>query len=245
MKLKPISLITSCALTVTILLGLSSCFNLNCIDGNNQVITQQRTIPGSFDEISLAADFTVFIKPGSSEEKIVVDAESNLMPYIITDIKGNRLVLRTPNNTCIDPHESVIITIFTNKKFHKLDISGSGYMQCDSLNVNDLSLNISGSGDIKLPLYVNTLDANISGSGDIEVWGEAKNSKLNISGSGNIRAINLIQNHCKAVISGSGNIYVYVINDLDVTISGSGSVYYKGNPLIEAHISGSGSVKPV
>lgn len=226
-----------------VLISCNSCFFSDRIEGNGKLTTETRAIDASFNEISLSSEFTVYIVH-SSENKVVVEAESNLMEYIYTDVRSKNLSVRTPNNTWLDPRRDIIITVYTDYEINDLSISGSGYIESDTLKTSTLDLTISGSGDIKIPLLADKLQADISGSGDIQVWGICPVADYNISGSGNIKAMGLETKTCKAHISGSGDINVFVTERLEVNISGSGSVYYKGNPLIDAQISGSGGVHP-
>ncbi len=70
----------------------------------------------------------------------------------------------------------------------------------------------------------------LTGSGEIELWGIAQVGDLNISGSGKIKALHLEQDECSASITGSGDMYVFVYDYLDVNITGSGNIFYRGNP---------------
>jgi hypothetical protein len=229
--------------SLPVLFSFNSCFLADRIEGNGNMKTETRTMDASFNQISLSSDFTVYIVK-SDENKIIVEAESNLMEYIYTDVRSNDLSLRTPNNTWLDPRRDIIITIYTDNEINDISISGSGYIEADTIDASTLQLSISGSGDMKIPVNVDRLKANISGSGNINVWGYAPNAEYDISGSGDIKAIGVETKTCDAHISGSGDITVYVTDRLNVHISGSGSVYYEGNPLIDADISGSGGVHP-
>ena len=46
------------------------------------------------------------------------------------------------------------------------------------------------------------------------------------------------------MISGSGKIFVYATDYLNIIITGSGSVYYRGSPRISSTITGFGSFRP-
>ncbi len=76
----------------------------------------------------------------------------------------------------------------------------------------------------------------------LDLMGESNTSTHTISGSGDINAFSFIQKECTAKISGSGNMYLHVIDYLDVNISGSGTVFYIGDPQLTIKITGSGSV---
>jgi hypothetical protein len=227
-------------LILFVLVFIVSCDDLRCIDGNNEMNTQPRSITAGFDGVSLSSDFTVFIVHGL-KDSISVEAESNLLPNIITEVNRGTLELKTASNTCLNPRKPVIIRISTTN-LTNLAITGSGTIQSDSITTNQLSISVSGSGSFKAPVNVKMFNAVIAGSGNIEVWGKASNADLSITGSGNMESYGLDQDSCNTAISGSGNIFVYVRKALSASISGSGSVFYKGNPEIDMHISGSGKV---
>ena len=240
----------------TLLIGFGGCYKSHGISGNNQVVTETRQMH-SFDKIVNEGSFNIFIMQDSIFQ-VVVEAESNLIPYIRTLVNGNTLIIDTREN--LSNHSPMNIYVKTPTLFG-VDLQGSGFMNLDSLNTDHLQLEINGSGDINgevvansvnatisgsgsifLSAHTNTIDTQISGSGILDLNGEANKGTHTISGSGNINAYNFLQKECHAKISGSGNMYLNVSDLLDATISGNGSVFYIGNPEVTVHITGSGSV---
>ncbi|HOW24288.1 MAG TPA: head GIN domain-containing protein [Bacteroidales bacterium] len=233
----------------------------NCIDGNGIVQTETR-ITGSFTGISSESFFDVYLIQDSIEE-VIVEAESNLLPYIQTVVSGSVLILREQKHYCLDNTLPVKITVRV-KNLEKVALTGSGNIQGNSeLETHSLEIDLTGSGNIdmevkaqqveawlggsgNIDLGVTTYDiqATITGSGDLHFWGETLDSDVTITGSGNIRAYGLVQDNCYVTITGSGSVYVFVNDYLDVKITGSGSVYYRGSPQIKASITGSGKVVP-
>jgi len=130
----------------------------------------------------------------------------------------------------------------TTPALEGLHLSGSGFIEAEYFETEDLDLFVSGSGSISTVVSAGFVEARISGSGKINVSGDAGDTKFNISGSGNIYANNLESVNCQAFISGSGNMRVFAVETLRADISGSGNVYYKGNPDVDYHVSGSGKV---
>lgn len=264
MSLKQLFRITSMKTINKIFLGIlattliwsEGCNKLQRIDGNDMVKTETRTLV-SFNQMKNEGSFNIYIKQDSVFEA-TVEAESNLIPHIRTLVNGNTLVIDTRENL----YNHFPINIYVKTPFiNGARQSGSGYIQLDSLNTDNMEVNISGSGSIKGQIITNYLNASISGSGSIDLYAEASSTDTKISGSGDImlvgksftgthtisgsgsiRASNFLQNEVIAKISGSGNMYLNVSDKLDVTISGSGSVYYIGDPQLSINISGSGSV---
>ncbi len=245
---------------------LNSCdFIWDCIDGNGIIESEYRDVE-DFDGIVSEGAFDVYITQAENYE-VMIETDENLLPFIITEKKRGNLVIRTLNHRCLN--SSGDIKVFVSlPDIYEIELAGSGRIECDNIITDNLDVNLIGSGKILLGLsedgYVETekLDINHTGSGDIEVdvdadeievdltgsgeielYGTANETDLTISGSGRIDADELIQQECKAKITSSGRIYVYVEEYLEVVITGSGDVYYKGNPVISRKITGSGDIR--
>ncbi|MFH2141456.1 MAG: head GIN domain-containing protein [Bacteroidota bacterium] len=209
------------------------------IKGNGHVVNEARSV-SSFDEIKSCDDFNVFVTQDSINS-IIVEAEENLVPYISTEINGNKLTIKTEKNRNLHNTKPVNIYLHTGSLSH-VSLSGSGNINIEGANTGFLELDISGSGNINCQIDAGSIDAHIAGSGDMTLAGTSDESNFKISGSGKIRSYNLEQYNCHSDISGSGNIYVFANDLLDVDISGSGNVYYIGIPSVNTRITGSGSV---
>ena len=103
------------------------------------------------------------------------------------------------------------------------------------------SLQLSGSGGVSAEgLQVNALRVEISGSGTMNLAGSADEERIAMSGSGRYDAAGLSSRSVEVDISGSGTAAVAVSEQLRVDISGSGTVTYSGDPRIDQSVSGSG-----
>jgi len=253
MKIKQIILF---GILAGVVLWSTGCNKINGINGNNQVTSETRNLV-SFNKVENDGTFNVYIS-NDSVFTVRVEAESNLIPHIRTRVNGNTLEIDTRENLNNNNPMNVYVTTPIIQGAY---LNGSGTVTLDSLDTENLEVDlsgsgsmtgkvtstslitkISGSGSINLNAITNSCTTRISGSGDIELIGESLSGDFSISGSGNIRTTNFVQKECIAKISGSGNMYLNIIEYLDVTISGSGNVYYVGNPQVNTHITGSGSV---
>jgi hypothetical protein len=248
--------------TLAILLLMAGLIFTGCytpwhhIEGNYDVNTETRQV-GSFHQVVNEGEFDVYIIQDGLDE-IVIEAESNLIPLIRTQVEGSALVINTKDN--LHSHYPMKVYVHTDE-IDEVTLSGSGLMHAEDIVTGDLEINLSGSGDIffygtaqdvngsisgsgsmDLGLTCMELNADISGSGEMEVAGAGNKGDFDISGSGSIRAYDFILQECYATISGSGSIYVTVEDYLKVNISGSGNVSYIGTPVLEIKITGSGSV---
>ena len=222
-----------------LMIGLSSCMDEIFLEGNGHLETQNRSITG-FDEVHSSGDFNVKVVPGS-EFSVVVKAESNLLPYIETNVSGKTLKIGT-NGIHSLHHNLPIEVLITQPELKGLSLSGSGLLYTGSFDCDNIQISLSGSGDIDTEISADKVKANISGSGTIFLAGEAFESDFRISGSGKIKAYDLVQDHCQTSISGSGDMYVNVSETLYAGISGSGKIFYINHPAVQSNISGSGKV---
>jgi hypothetical protein len=254
MKTKNTTLVILLLLTVLIFTG---CYdNWHRVEGNSVVTTETRQV-GSFHQVFNEGEFDVYIIQDSLDE-VMIEAESNLIPLIRTNIEGSALVIDTRDN--LQPNFPMKVYVHTTE-LDEIKLSGSGLMEAEDIVTGDMDISISGSGNISfsgtahnvktsisgsgsmdLDLTCNELKADISGSGEMNVVGTGYNGDFHISGSGSIHAYSFTLQECSATISGSGSIYVTAEDHLDVNISGSGNVYYLGEPVINTKITGSGSV---
>lgn len=223
-------MVSSCILVI-----LSCSYNYS----NAQTTKDVRGLP-SFNSISLSMSGHVYLTQGNTQ-KIEIEADKNILPYILTEIRGDELIIKTENGNWRDMGTvNIYITI---PNISALSVSGSGKITCkNTLETSAISLNVSGSGSVEITsLKTQRIESKISGSGSIELSGEqASVLEAYISGSGNLDALNLPAGSVEVKISGSGNARVYATEKLDSGIAGSGSVHYKGNPRINANSTGSG-----
>jgi hypothetical protein len=212
----------------------------NRIKGSGPVVSQDFDLD-EISGVSLSIDAQVYILKGDSQT-VRIEAQQNIINNIELLINSEDIWFIGFDRPVKD-HAPIDIFI-TSTGMDYFSISGSGSIESNDYfaDTTDVTLNISGSGNIYVNTIAHILESTISGSGQIHLEGEASEHRINISGSGSVRAFNLATLETFVRISGSGNTEVWVSDYLDVIISGSGNVYYRGNPQIDINISGSGGV---
>lgn len=224
-----------------LLFATTSCIEDFTIHGNGMAASEGR-ITTVFNQVKSEGAFDVHITSGD-EFDIIVNAESNLLPYIETDVNNHNLRIHIRGIHNIKNQLPMEVYI-TTPYLEGITQSGSGMVTSDYFSPDHFTATISGSGSISTAIDAVAVDAFISGSGKLILSGAATNAGFTVSGSGKIEAAQLNVHDCTAKISGSGNMWVNVEQYLKANISGSGNVFYAGTPNIEKHISGSGNVIP-
>ena len=237
MKIHRYPIITLAVLLVII---LNSCENFNCIEGNHRFDSEERPT-GYFSGIELDGYFDVYVNYDTLTS-VTVEGDENLLRYITTYTKGNTLEIGTSSRRCLESGNPIVITVNTPTLYH-LNLNGSGFINCSYFNTQSLDIELDGSGDIYVDVDCDELRADVEGSGEIRLVGSCFTSYLGIDGSGRIRAFDFESEECYVDIYGSGDVYVFVWDILDVYIDGSGIVYYEGSPVVRERIDGSGEVR--
>lgn len=213
------------------------------INGNGKMTTQSRTV-SEYDQVSLLGNMDVELVQGK-EGNLKVEAEENLIKYIITEVEDNSLKIRVKKGYNLDPSHNMHIKVTVPfESLEAVTLTGSGDIySTDEIRSKRFDIRIVGSGDVKLFVTAKDAKASITGSGDIALKGSAENFDCKVTGSGDISAFNFKSEIVHATVLGSGDIEVYASEELTAKTPGSGDIEYKGNPRKEDFKTmGSGSI---
>ncbi len=213
------------------------------IKGNGNMTKITRTT-SDYDAIKCAGSFDYILVAGT-EGNITIEGEENLLEYIITEVEGGKLKVKTRNNVSLRTsyNKTIKITI-PFKDINEVSLSGSGDLwNEDKITSNNLKVALAGSGDVVINLEASSLKTSLSGSGDIILKGQTNDLDMSLAGSGDIQAFGLQANNTDVSLAGSGDIEVVSNKNLRARVAGSGDIQYKGNPDKEdTKVSGSGSI---
>ncbi|RFZ95845.1 DUF2807 domain-containing protein [Mucilaginibacter conchicola] len=204
---------------------------------------QDRHLSG-FNAVDVAGSYDVVITQGSSES-VKVDAPSDVINKIITEVNGGVLKIYTKSGTSWNWTGNKKMIVYVGiKDVNAVSLAGSGdVMFKNGLKASSLKLKLTGSGDLTGKVDVTNLESSIGGSGDITISGRADNSTVSVVGSGDFTGQNLATQNTQVKVAGSGDARVNVGEKLDAAVVGSGDVHYTGSVKnVSTSKAGSGSV---
>ena len=192
------------------------------IKGNGDVTTITRTT-SDYSDIKCSGSMDFILIKGT-EGKLTIEGESNLLEYIITEVDGDVLKIKTENNISLRPSYNKTITI--------------------TIPFEDIEyVSLSGSGDVVLDVDANEINASVTGSGDLTLRGKTTQLKTSVTGSGDFHGYKLDAIDVDAKVTGSGDIEIICNGNLKARVTGSGDIEYKGAPKTEdSKVMGSGSI---
>ena len=214
------TLLITLAVIIIIIFIIKNNLTKNNIQGSGNIISESREL-NNFTSIILLGSLDVNIKTSESNNCVVV-ADDNLIPYIKTEVVNNKLNISL--NESYSSEEKLVVNINT-PNYDEVSLSGSGNINILDFKNNNLSLNISGSG-------------NITGNGEVETL------VVKINGSGNLMSKEIKSKSATITINGSGDGEVFASDSISAKINGSGNIKYFGNPEnVDSIINGSGNIK--
>jgi hypothetical protein len=229
-------------LSLIAFLGLASCrFMGKRIHGNGVIKSEEKTV-SSFKDVEAYGNIKLNVIQGDLKP-IKIECDENLLSYIEVTQEGDLVKIETRKNVNLIPSGNINVYV-TSPVYKSIEVSGSSDIigQTKISSTEELSLQASGAGDIKMEVDAPKITTGISGSGSISLKGQAKDLDIDLSGAGHAYCYDLLTENTSVQISGAGSAQVYASVKLNAEVSGAGNISYKGNASVSQQISGAGSV---
>jgi len=226
--------------------GCSGSFNdqTKIITPSDKIISENRSVSG-FNAIEFSTLGKMNIIQGDTES-LNISGPDNLVPEIVTEVKGQTLIVRSKGDISVTNLNSGNMLTFTIvvKEFTSLTTSGLGDTQVDMLTTPSMAVTMSGAGQMQFNQFVtDEFNLTLSGLGGISLTGETKHASVDLSGAGSVNAPDFKIQEADVTVSGLGGATVWVTDQLTGDLSSSGSVNYFGSPKTSLNSSSLGSFK--
>lgn len=199
------------------------------VSGNGNVVEEDRDISG-FDGVHVSSSIDVYLTEGN-EYEVRVEADENLMEVILTEVKGNMLVVKTDRaNIRRARSKKVHVTM---PELAELKISSAGGCKGQTpFTCDELRLGISSAGDLSLEVDADKIYLDISSSGDARLQGSTNLLDASLSSAGGLYAYDLIAKEADISVSSAGDARVYATEEISMNASSAGSIYYRGDAQV-------------
>ena len=213
---------------IALVLGTTSCINAQFLGekGNGNVIKQDREI-GHFTAISAGTGLDVYVVQGD-KEAVTVETDENLQDNIITEIRGNKLIVKVEDRIRRAKAMVVYITLVDVNEIHIS--SGCHFKTKSSIKVKELEITVSSGANADLNINADKLSCAVSSGADANLWGTANYFYAKASSGSDLDARKLTAQRCKAKASSGADVTVNATEKIDASASSGGDVSYYGNP---------------
>ena len=202
-------------------------FGEDRVRGNGEVVDQNRDLDG-FTGINTCCSFRVEVAEG--DFNVRVEAESNLLEFIETEVRGRTLHIKYTDGANFKSTEPINVYV-SLPELTGIDASSSSRVKGTTpFSGEDLELDVSSSANIIVEFTGDRVDLDASSSGRIEVRGSARRVTADASSASSIDAEELEAEDGVADVSSAANISLHTSKSLRADASSAGSVSYRGNP---------------
>lgn len=219
---------------VLLLIGLKN----TLIIGDGTSYQNERFLE-SFNSVQYNGRGKIRIVTGETN-MIQVVCDKNLLPYLKTEIKGEKLRIYFSKRVKTNVLPEFLITLKTLKR---LNLSGSIQLESTALlNAQTASIFLKGNCSALLNLQGEELQLKQSGSSVIQLTGNLKKCKLLSHGAAVIDGSDLKIEEATVKIQGSSRCSINPTMILNGEIKGSGVIEYQNTPEVNKIIQGSGTI---
>ncbi len=210
----------------------------NRIVGNGEVTVENRPVD-DFEELTFCCNLRVELTQGPTTE-VRVEAESNLLPYVKTEVSGKRLRIGFRDNVNFRSKEPIVVYV-TVPTLTYIGGEAGGQLQMQSAFTGErMELEAGSAAFIEAEFSGAELRARADSGGHIEVKGSGKSVDAAASSGGAVSAQHYLAERGEAEASSGGGVDINVSEALEADASSGGRVSYRGEATNINVRSGSG-----
>jgi hypothetical protein len=212
----------------------------NRVNGNRNVVTEDRSTKDDFTKIKVSTGLDLYISQGSKNQ-ITVEADENLQDIIRTEVKDGVLRIYSEKNIWRAKARKVYVTVETLEALTAT--SGSDAYAKETLKVNDLKISATSGADIHISVSANTIETTATSGSNIEVSGASNNHISKATSGASIDAYQLRSKNVTVKVTSGANINVHASESIDAKATSGGDIDFKGSPKkVNKKTSSGGSV---
>jgi len=213
-------------------------FNSNTVEGDGVAARDQRMV-GTVNGLDVNGSIVVDVRVGPATS-LVVEADSNLLPLIRTDVRGDTLNIYTDRSY---RSRNPVHVIYTVPRLTDLRQNGSGRVSVEGLGGTPLTVRRNGSGSVSVSGQVASLEADSDGSGSLDATRlQSASAKVSLTGSGRLEVGQVRGDYAIVNLNGSGQLRLGgAVRSLTARANGSGHLDLGGLSSDQADLSSSGS----
>ncbi len=210
------------------------------IRGNGTIKTESRNA-GVFSIVDVSGNIEVHVKQDSAFS-VRVEADENLMEYIVIRTDGGRLVIQPKEHSNLSGSKAIKVYV-SAPVFKKLEASGASDIVSDNLlSSESIDIDVTGASSVKLEIKSPRVSADVTGASSVFLTGQTKDLSLDGQGASHLRCYQLLSENADVDVSGASSSEVFASVNLKADASGASNIKYKGAAKHTGSASGAGSI---
>ena len=228
-----------------VLVGTSVLFSAckkHFINPSSDITSMERFVE-EFIGVDVSEAIEVTITYSNNEQKVVVEANSNLHPYVMTEVVGGKLKIHMQKNVKLGKNSTIKVHV-TMPEIVLLEVSGASEVTfTNQIVTNHLDIEASGASKISGSLNAASVNLELSGASEVNFQGASSLATFSMSGASTFDSFSFHVNDLNADLSGASVVFVTVNNHLNLVASGASEFHYSGDCSIgELSLTGSSTL---
>ena len=220
------------SLIMIIALLANGCTPFNTVRPSKTITVEERYVTG-FTGIDVSTAFTVDITFSQTEDKIEVESNANIHPYIVTDNVGGTLIIKIRNGINIRGNTTLKVHITTTTPLEYLGASDAvRIILLNDLDTDDLTISASDASEISGTVYANTVQVFIDDASSLDLDGTTDVLTADISDASSMGHYDFVVNEANMTLSDASNASLTVNDIINLNASDASIFRYKGTALI-------------
>lgn len=209
--------------------------------GSGNIISVQKSVP-EFTAISISGNIDAELRTGP--QKLIVEADDNLIRYIKTEVSNNKLKISTGPGNLRDAHLKVYITA---PAINRISTSSSAEVFLkDRLKADGkIFLGASSAGEIEGAVDAPMVELDASSGSEMRVSGRTRELNVDASSGADVEAFELLSETTEVSASSGSEVKVHASVALKASASSGAGIKYRDGGQTTISSSSGGNVDRV
>ena len=198
----------------------------------------------SYNALEVQDAIEVNVTQSVNNQELVVEANSNLHEYIVTEVISGKLIIRMKNHVNIKKNPTIKVHL-TVSSLSAIEASGASKIELLNPYTNSsVEIKLSGASRIFGNITSNYTKLSASGASSAHLLGQMDNMNVDLSGASVLKDFGLIIDSLDIDMSGASTAYLTVNNSINIKATGASTLFYEGDATIDnIDLSGASQVK--
>ncbi len=218
-------------------------FSMPLLQAQDQVVVDAnatlRTLTEPFHRIRLSGNIKLVLSQSEEVSLAVSASQEKYITNIKTVVDNGTLRIYWDGENW-NGNKSRSLTVYLSfKEISEIEASGaSSVTAAGTINLQKLSVDLSGASSMKVNLNAQLLTLELSGASSSTLQGVARILNVECSGASDVNLYGLIAETCNATASGASDMELNATRELNAIASGASHIYYKGEAITSIKSSG-------
>ena len=156
------------------------------ITGSTELVERTKPVP-EFHAVAASRGVDVII--GGSSDQLVIEANDNLIDYVIAEVNEGRLTLSIDNRVNVRRNLHVIVKIPSNGKIDAIEASSAASVSTKkALQADKLDIQLSSAATLDAALKANNCTIYLSSAADMKTVADFENCRIHLSSASRLSA---------------------------------------------------------